>query len=89
MTTPTINILSITPVKTSDALHEDVFNAYEVVLSVSTDQGTEDVSSATIHTITFDPKQVFTHEVEEDECALGGSSLITTLVDRLRHLAGI
>jgi hypothetical protein len=73
-------ILSVTPARTNPILSGDKFNAFEITF--------HDVNAA-IQTIIFDTKHVFTFEDEEDECALGGSSLITCKVDRLRAVAGL
>lgn len=74
------NILSIVPTRTNPVLTGDKFNAFEITF--------HDLD-ASLQTIVFDTKHVFTFEDEEDECALSGSNLISCKVDRLRAVAGL
>ena len=75
----TTTISSIVPTQLSEYLDDNTYDGYVVTLSIDGETQTRRVSS----------NQVFTYETQEDECALGGTSLISTVVDRLRSIAGL
>lgn len=80
MTDAGINVLSITPTKSSDVLKHNVFDSFEVAFSVQTG-----ADEAIIITKTFDPEMIFSFEQEEDACAWAGADLI----QRFRSVAGL